>query len=72
MEDPNVARLELENHVMRDYINHQNELARRPFAGIFLWNWNGLANFHDGDGCDVCTRLVSTFFPHVPWKGWAT
>ena len=60
-----VKKLELENEVMRQYINHRR---REPSPG-FLDAVIGVS--HDESSCYECSRLVSTFFPKVPWRGWA-
>ncbi len=60
-----VERLELENKVMRDFINHKAKMS--PLDRLIQF---GGRVVHD-DGCKECSRLVSTFFPSQPWRGWA-
>ena len=62
-----IEKLELENRVMRDYINHRLlRDAERGFAGFLASEV-----FHDGENCNECTRMVATFSPAQPWRGWA-
>lgn len=61
-----IKRLELENEVMREYINHNRRAAAAPFGALSFFH-----ETHDESSCHECSRLVSTFFPEKPWKGWA-
>ena len=56
-----VEKLELENGIMRKYIEHQNEIAHG-------WPLGGL--LHKTQGCDVCSRVQALLRPNVPWRGW--
>lgn len=60
-----LERLRLRDEVMREWINHNLRKSGELF-GLFLHlDAQGHSN------CRECSRLVSTFFPEIPWRGWA-
>lgn len=61
-----LERLRLRDEVMREWINHNLEKTREPL-GLLCLHMDAQAE----SNCRECSRLISTFFPDVPWRGWA-